>query len=154
MKNIEVEILIPLDEHLKTLNLCDYHQAERRQALIEADVLRERDGEENISLPRYTEYALAELDSCYKKAKINRSVDDLILYEAIAKGYIDDWTLFLIRILDLGAKADKTGLKDEIEMAFKDTMADFQTIYEHLRSAFELSFELAFSGQLKERGDQ
>ena len=153
MKNVEIEIFIPLEPHFDALKLCDDHRAEKRQVLIGADVLEERDGEENISLPRYTEYALAELDSCHKKAEHTRSVHDLTHYIFVARFYIDDWTLFLIRVLDIRAEADKTGLKNEKEEAFKSTMADLQTIYEHLRSAFELSFEVASSGQLKERGD-
>lgn len=154
MQNEEMNIFIPLEPYLDDSNLSGDKRDKRYQILMQYNLLEERDNEIFIHLPRYTKFAIADLEDYQHKALENPSSDDISQYVSAVKLYIRDWNLFLSYILDFAVDPDKINQRDGIKIIFNDSMSDYQKIFKHLCLSLELTFNFALSKEQNKTGNQ
>jgi len=55
----------------------------------------DENGEKHISVRAYTDYILFRLDELSNSAKKPQSLDDLINYESLTRGFLYEWTIII-----------------------------------------------------------
>jgi len=148
--NDDAEITVRFDQFFEILNLSGIELEKKRQDLIKTDATREVNGKEHVLLPRCAKYLFDELNLLRMKAMASRSDEDIMNYAFASFDYFHVWTrVFASRIQSVSTIGEKVPI-DLIRDAYKNALDDYQIIYEHLRTAFEISIEIDVSANFEE----
>ncbi len=152
MTNQEVELLIPVDQFLGILDICEKHRAEKYEMFKAANALRIQDGAEHFSVSDYGRHVLELLDESSKTLAEAKSASSFIAAESMARIYLNEWTSILTRLLNTAVIIDPER-KDRFDEGFKMAISDFQRIFDQLKSIFEFAYDLAFTGQISQKDE-
>ena len=150
-KDPHPELAISAKEYFESLNLCDEHLAEKRQALLNANALIEENGEERILVSRYGSYISNELSSKREKAEFARSDEDIEDFKSVARMFMDEWITLLSHIAESEPQTDPSMTPKRIRILIRNISSSTNTIFLFLQLAFDLSLASSLSEHLRKK---
>ncbi len=146
-QNEVIEMKNKDDFHISVKDYSEAHRLTDKQRKIvlgtvtTANAIVDENGEKQISARVYSDYILFTLNDDSSIAKKLQSLDDLEVYEFLAREFLHEWTIIIGNISHLIAKGHDPESIDEKSKTLEKYIGDMRDMFEHLVDANKLYIE-------------